>query len=242
MKNNLENLLLNQPIDAVETWVFDLDNTLYSSSSRLFDQVDRKITEFIMQALSLEWDDAHKKQKTFFREYGTTLNGMMRIHGTHPQEYLEYVHDIDLSPIPHSPELDQALNQLPGRKVIFTNGSTDHARNVTEKLGITQHFDGVFDIVDSAFIPKPEHSVYEKMIKAFDINPKAAVMVEDMARNLVPAAALGMTTVWVRTDTAWATQRSDEDHIDHIIDDVAPWLQELVSRNYERTKNGTNKP
>jgi len=236
MKKNHENSLLLQPLETVETWVFDLDNTLYPASSRLFDQVDRKITEFIMQALSLEWDDAHKKQKSFFREFGTTLNGMMQMHGTHPQEYLEYVHDIDLSPIPHSPNLDKALDQLPGRKVIFTNGSTDHARKVTQKLGVTQHFDGIFDIVDCQFIPKPELSVYEKMIAAFGINPKATVMVEDMARNLVPAAALGMTTVWVRTDTAWATEGSDEDHIHHTIDDLTPWLEELVSRKTDSSQ------
>ncbi len=239
MTESQENPILFQPLDAVETWVFDLDNTLYPASSRLFDQVDRKITQFIMQALDLEWGEAHKKQKAFFREYGTTLNGMMQMHGTQPEEYLDYVHNIDLSPIPHAPDLGEALEQLPGRKVIFTNGSTDHAKNVMQKLGVTRHFDGIFDIVDCQFTPKPERSVYEKMIKAFDINPLSAVMIEDMARNLAPAAALGMTTVWVRTDTAWAVEGSDADHIHHIIDDLAPWLKALVAREREQKMQPT---
>jgi len=180
-----------------------------------------------MQALGLGWDDAHKKQKSFFREYGTSMRGMMTMHGTSPDEYLEYVHDIDLSPVPFAPALDAALARLPGRKVIFTNGSTKHAENVTRKLGILQHFDGIFDIVDSQFTPKPDFAVYEKMIAAFKIDPNTSVMVEDMAKNLIPAAALGMTTVWVRTDTDWATEGSEGEHIHHIVDDLTAWLEQI---------------
>ena len=224
--------------DTIETWVFDLDNTLYPASSRLFDQVDRKITEFIMQALDLEWDAAYKKQKKLFREYGTSMRGMMTEHGTSPDEYLDYVHNIDLSPIPASPDLDEALGQLDGRKVIFTNGSTHHATNVTAKLGITHHFDGIFDIVDSQFTPKPDLGVYEKMIANFGLNPKTAVMVEDMARNLVPAAALGMTTVWVRTDSDWAREGSVGDHIHHVVDDLTDWLTMVVEQQSAETVSG----
>ncbi len=216
--------------DSIETWIFDLDNTLYPASSRLFDQVDRKITEFIMQALDLEWDEAYKTQKSYFRDYGTSMRGMMSVHGTAPEDYLTYVHDIDLSPIPASPALDSALAQLAGRKVIFTNGSTKHATNVTKKLGISHHFDGIFDIVDSHYTPKPDHRVYEKMIAAFDLDPRKSVMVEDMARNLVPAAALGMTTVWVRTESEWAREGSVGDHIHHIVDDLTDWLAALAAR------------
>lgn len=181
-----------------------------------------------MQALELNWDDAHKKQKSFFRQYGTSMRGMMTVHGTSPHDYLDYVHDIDLSPVPVSPALDAALNLLPGRKVIFTNGSTKHAQNVTQKLGILDHFDGIFDIVDSQFTPKPDLGVYEKMIAEFGINPKTSVMVEDMARNLVPAHELGMTTVWVRSETDWAKESSSGDHIHHVVDDLAEWLGDLV--------------
>jgi putative hydrolase of the HAD superfamily len=228
MEKNHTKPVLSSPFQSIDTWIFDLDNTLYPSSSRLFDQVDRRITEYIMQALDLEWDDAHKKQKLFFREYGTSLSGMMEVHNIPANEYLEYVHNIDLSPLAPSPALNQALEQLPGRKVIFTNGSTAHAKNVTEKLGITHHFDATFDIVDCEFTPKPDLIVYEKMLSTLSINPKSAVMIEDMARNLVPAAALGITTVWVRTEEAWAVEGAGGDHIEHIVDDLTEWLNSIV--------------
>ena len=228
MEKNQTKPVLSSPFQSIDTWIFDLDNTLYPASSLLFDQVDRRITEYIMQALDLEWDDAHKKQKLFFREYGTSLSGMMEVHNIPANEYLEYVHNIDLSPLAPSPALNQALEQLPGRKVIFTNGSTAHAKNVTEKLGITHHFDATFDIVDCEFTPKPDLVVYEKMLSTFSINPKSAVMIEDMARNLVPAAALGITTVWVRTEEAWAVEGAGGDHIEHIVDDLTEWLNSIV--------------
>ena len=228
MEKNQTKPVLSSPFQSIDTWIFDLDNTLYPASSRLFDQVDRRITEYIMQALDLEWDDAHKKQKLFFREYGTSLSGMMEVHNIPANEYLEYVHNIDLSPLAPSPALNQALEQLPGRKVIFTNGSTAHAKNVTEKLGITHHFDATFDIVDCEFTPKPDLIVYKKMLSTLSINPKSAVMIEDMARNLVPAAALGITTVWVRTEEAWAVEGAGGDHIEHIVDDLTEWLNSIV--------------
>ena len=228
MEKNHTKPVLSSPFQSIDTWIFDLDNTLYPASSRLFDQVDRRITEYIMQALDLEWDDAHKKQKLFFHEYGTSLSGMMEVHNIPANEYLEYVHNIDLSPLAPSPALNQALEQLPGRKVIFTNGSTAHAKNVTEKLGITHHFDATFDIVDCEFTPKPDLIVYEKMLSTLSINPKSAVMIEDMARNLVPAAALGITTVWVRTEEAWAVEGAGGDHIEHIVDDLTEWLNSIV--------------
>jgi len=213
---------------AAETWVFDLDNTLYPASSRLFDQVDKNITRFISQHLSLEWTDAHKIQKTYFREHGTTMRGLMDNHGTDPADFLEFVHDIDLSPVDPAPALDEALARLPGRKIIFTNGSTDHADRIMKKLGVDHHFEAVFDIVDSDYVPKPELVVYEKLIQTHDFEPSTAIMVEDMAKNLIPAAALGMTTVWIRTDSDWGRDQSDGDHIHHVVDDLAGWLGELT--------------
>ena len=211
-----------------ETWVFDLDNTLYPASSRLFDQVDKNITRFIAQHLALEWAEAHKVQKTYFREHGTTMRGMMDNHGTDPADFLEFVHDIDLSPVDPAPALDRALARLPGRKIIFTNGSTHHAERVMNKLGVDHHFDAVFDIVDSDYVPKPESVVYDKLIQRHNFAPSTAIMVEDMAKNLIPAAALGMTTVWVRTDSDWARDQSEGGHIHHVVDDLADWLGNLT--------------
>ncbi len=222
--------LKTDEIERIETWIFDLDNTLYPASSRLFDQIDRNMTNFIMVHLDLDWDAAHKLQKSFFREHGTTMRGLMSNHGTDPEEFLEFVHQIDLSAIPPDPDLDRALERLPGRKVIFTNGTTAHASNVTGHLGIDRHFDATFDIIDSDYIPKPDTGVYAKMVSDLKINPDTAIMFEDMARNLVPAADMGMTTVWVRTDVHWGIDGSDGDHIDHIAEDLGQWLGGLVRR------------
>jgi len=215
-------------IERIETWIFDLDNTLYPASSRLFDQISRNMTRFIMKHLDLDWDAAYRTQKSFFREHGTTMRGLMTNHGTDPLEFLDFVHEIDLSPIAPNPDLDAALDRLDGRKVIFTNGSTDHAANITRHLGIDHHFDATFDIVDSDYTPKPDPGVYTKMTTELKINPDTAIMFEDMARNLVPAANMGMTTVWVRTEVDWGIEGSDGDHIDHIVDDLAKWLGRLV--------------
>jgi len=229
MDRSVVTALANNQIERMGTWIFDLDNTLYPASSRLFDQIDKNITRFIMGHLDLSWDTAYKIQKSYFREHGTSMRGMMTNHGTDPAEFLEAVHQIDLSVIPPNPDLGDALTRLPGRKVIFTNGSTKHAHNVISHLGINHHFEAIFDIVDSGYRPKPDHQVYLKMVADLDINPNDAIMVEDMAKNLVPAAKMGMTTVWVRTDATWGIEGSDGDHIDHIVDDLADWLADLTT-------------
>ncbi len=207
-----------------ETWIFDLDNTLYPASCRLFDQIERNMTLFIQNLLSCERDEAYSVQKTYFREHGTTMAGLMRHHNVAPEEFLSFVHNIDLSDVPISAQLDVALANLPGRKIIFTNGSARHADNVAGHLGIRHHFEAVFDIVAANFIPKPTRSVYDQLTQLHDINPEKTVMVEDMAINLRPAAEMGMTTVWVRVDADWGQRDSDGDHIHHVVDDLPPWL------------------
>ena len=213
-----------------EAWVFDLDNTLYPASSNLFDQIDHNITTFIAKNLQLEWEDAYSVQKTYFHEYGTTMRGLMDHHGIDPAEFLEYVHDIELSPVKPSPVLNRALNRLPGRKFIFTNGSTDHTHRVIARLGVGHHFEAIFDIVESDYVPKPEPAVYARLVERYRINPTTTVMVDDIARNLVPAAVLGMTTVWVRTGSQWGSQQSDSKYIHHVVDDITCWLDDLTSK------------
>ncbi len=213
---------------AVETWVFDLDNTIYPARFNLFDQVDARIGAFIANLLDLDPVAARRIQKQYFRDHGTTLSGLMQNHDVDPHEFLDFVHDIDVACIPPDPLLNQNLQRLPGRKVIYTNGSTGHAENVLDRLGIARHFDGIFDIEAADYVPKPEAAAYRNLIERFRIEPHKAVMVEDLARNLAPAAALGMTTVWVRTDNAWAADGSSQDYIHHVIDDVADWIASLV--------------
>lgn len=212
----------------VETWVFDLDNTIYPARFNLFDQVDVRIGAFIARLLDLDAVAARKIQKQYFRDHGTTLRGLMLNDDVDPHEFLGFVHDIDVGCIPPNPGLDRDLARLAGRKVIFTNGSTGHAENVLERLGIAEQFDGIFAITDADFVPKPEAAPYTAMIERFRIDPGSAVMVEDIARNLEPAAALGMTTVWVRTDNPWAAVGSDDAYVHNVIDDVADWLTGLA--------------
>ena len=224
--------------DHVETWIFDLDNTLYPARFNLFDQVDVRIGQFIARVLEVDHDEARRVQKHYFRAHGTTLRGLMDHHGVAPADFLEFVHEIDYRPIPPNAELECALGRLPGRKIIFTNGTTDHADRVMDRLGVAHHIDGVFDIVDSDYVPKPEPGAYDAMIARFGIDPHQAVMVEDIARNLAPAAALGMTTVWVRTTSQWGQEGSGDDYVHHVIDDLADWLIAIVDTPRDVARGG----
>ena len=219
----------DQRLDHVDVWIFDLDNTLYPASCDLFEQVRVRIGGFIAERFGLSPDDASALQRRYFKQYGTTLRGLMTVDGVAPEEFLDYVHDIDVSPVPPSPGLDRSLEALDGRKLIFTNASTAHAERVMDRLGVARHFDAVVDIAASDYRPKPDRRSYDRMIAAHGIDPATAVMVEDMAVNLVPARALGMTTVWVRTEHDWTGPRPGETHVDREIDDVAAWLESIVA-------------
>lgn len=212
-----------------DTWVFDLDNTLYSGVHGLFEQIDRRMRGYLARFLDVNEDEAYRVQKSYFREYGTTLRGMMINHDMDPTPYLEHVHDIDISAIPPAPELDAALRRLDGRKIIFTNSDMAHVERTLNRLGITDHFDGVFDIVEADYIPKPEPEIYDKLIRRFAIDPTSAVMVEDIARNLAPARARGMTTVWVRpiTECEICKEAPEGDHVDIETDNLVKWLESL---------------
>ena len=213
----------------MNTWVFDLDNTLYSGVHGLFEQIDRRMKAYLAQYLDVDEDEAFRVQKAYFKDYGTTLRGMMLNHGMDPKPYLDYVHDIDISAIPPAPELGAALARLTGRKLIFTNADMAHVERVLARLGIADHFDGGFDIFHADFVPKPEPAIYDQLVRRFDLDPTQAVMVEDIARNLEPARALGMTTVWVRpvTDCAICKEEPEGAYVQHETDDLAAWLAAL---------------
>jgi putative hydrolase of the HAD superfamily len=216
-------------VTEIETWVFDLDNTLYPASCNLFAGVDVRIREFVADFLGLEQDEAYKVQKQFFKEYGTTLRGLMDVHGMAPKEYLDYVHAIDLSPVVANPELDKALAALPGRKIIFTNGDTPHAERVMDRLGVKHHFEPVFDIVAADYVPKPNPSVYQLLVDLYKIEPEKSVMIEDIPRNLEPAANLGMTTVWLKSDSHFGNWGVEGDYIHHVTDDLVATLQSWIA-------------
>ena len=213
---------------AVEAWIFDLDNTLYPASCNLFSQVDARMSAFIQELLSLGPDEARRVQKRYFREHGTTLRGLMTHHRVDPEAFLAFVHDIDFSVIPCAPDLDAALSRLAGRKLVFTNATVPYAERVLARLGIGRHIEAIFDIVAADFRPKPEPESYRQLIAAHGIDPRRAVLVEDIARNLTPAAALGMTTVWVPNDTDWSHHGAEDGHVHHVAEDLTAWLTDLL--------------
>lgn len=212
----------------ISCWVFDLDNTLYPQASNLFARVSRRMTGFIEAEFSLPEDDARALQKRLFLEYGTTMRGLMVEHDMDPIRFLDHVHDIDVSDMAPDPRLAALIERLPGRRVIFTNGSVPHADRITRQLGIDHLFEGTFDIVAADFIPKPDPRPYHEMIARFDFDPSRAVMVEDMAKNLKPAAELGMTTVWLRHDLEWSSDGATGGHVHHEISDLTAWLEHIT--------------
>ena len=206
-------------------WVFDLDNTIYPAECNLFAQVDVRIGQFIAEALGLPHDEARRLQKGFFRRYGTTMKGLMQEYGIDPHRFLDYVHDIDYSPLPPSAALAAALDRLDGPKYIFTNGSVKHAEAVLDRLGVAAQFVDIFDIAAAGFDPKPLDPFYDLFLERHAMDPAAAVLIEDIAINLKPAHDRGMTTVHVRTASEWAMNDRDADYIHHTTDDLLAFLQ-----------------
>ena len=212
-----------------DCWIFDLDNTLYPDDLGLFGQVSRRMTEFIYRHLDLAHDAARALQTRYFREYGTTLRGLMLRDGVDAEGFLDFVHDIDLTRLAPDPVLTTALRRLPGRKLIFTNGSKPHAERILARRDLAGMFDDIVDIVASDFVPKPDPRPYEALIRRHRIDAARTVMVEDMAQNLVPARSLGMATVWVRTATDFGAVADGA--VDHAIHDLPQWLDRLTGLN-----------
>jgi putative hydrolase of the HAD superfamily len=213
----------------VRDWIFDLDNTVYPASCGLFDQVDRRIVEFVQDFLGLDSGAARLVQRRYFREHGSCLRGLMVNHALDPARFLDYVHDIDMSPLSPAPELAAVLGRLPGRKIIFTNGSTRHAEKVLGHLGVAQHFTEIHDIAAADYLPKPVPQSYRILLDRHGVVPAAAVYIEDIARNLEPAAALGMTTAWIAPADRDTKARPPR-YVHHVVENLARWLASLIGR------------
>jgi len=214
-------------LSKIKFWLFDLDNTLYSGDTKVFDQVDKKMSKFISEKLNVSLEEAKKIQKNYFHEYNTTLNGMIKNHDINANEFLEFVHDVDLEFLKEDEPLKTEIEKLKGKKIIFTNGSRAHASNVTSRIGIEQLFDGVFDIVDSDFYPKPSIEPYKKIIENYKIIPEYCIFFEDIARNLKPAYELGMKTVWIENNEPWAAKYSDEEFVNYKTGSLTKFLKEI---------------
>jgi putative hydrolase of the HAD superfamily len=227
-------LLAVPGFDHVETWIFDLDNTLYPSHARLWPQVDERITLFLAEMMGLDGMSARALQKYYYTRYGTTLKGLMDEHAISAEDFLAFAHDIDLSLLDPDPELGRAIEVLPGRKLILTNGSRQHAENVAGKLGIRDHFEEIFDIVAADFVPKPEAQTYEKFLRVHDVDPSRAAMFEDLAKNLVVPHAMGMRTILVLPRTPDPFREADEQaaveapYIDHSTTDLTGFLTGIL--------------
>ncbi|NEW95830.1 pyrimidine 5'-nucleotidase [Rhodopseudomonas sp. BR0G17] len=222
--------------DHVETWVFDLDNTLYPHHLNLWQQVDARIRDFVANWLKVSPEEAFRIQKDYYKRHGTTMRGMMTEHGVHADDYLAYVHAIDHSPLQPNPAMGDAIERLPGRKLILTNGSTSHAGKVLERLGIGHHFEAVFDIIAADLEPKPAPQTYRRFLDRHGVDPARAAMFEDLARNLTVPHQLGMTTVLVVPDDSqdvvredWELEGRDAAHVDHVTDDLTGFLGKLSS-------------
>ena len=212
----------------IRAWIFDLDNTLYPASADLFGLIDVRMGLYVQRLLGVDAEEGKRIQKDLFRTHGTTLSGLMRTHDIDPHEFLAFVHDIEMDALAEDERIVRAVAKLPGRKLIFTNGDAPYAGRVLERLGLSKSFEAIHDIHACAYEPKPSPGSYTSMVDAFGIDPTTSLFVEDMARNLKPAKAIGMTTVWVNNGSEYGGHEAHPDFIDYEIHDVGHWLDDIT--------------
>jgi putative hydrolase of the HAD superfamily len=212
----------------IDSWIFDLDNTLYPASCDLFALIDERMGAYIERLVGCDSDQARAIQKRYFRDHGTTLSGLMALHGTDPRHFLDDVHDIALDRVVHDARLVEAIACLPGRKLVFTNGDVDYAQRVLDRLGLGASFEAIHDIHAMDYVPKPAPASYAAMCARWDIDPARALFAEDMARNLKPAKQLGMTTLWIDNGSEQASEDEFAPFIDYRTAHLTDWLHELT--------------
>ena len=218
--------------NRIDTWIFDLDNTLYSADSGIFQQVHQLMGKFIVEHLNVNINEAINIQRKYYKKHGTTLRGLMDNHGIDPDSFLEEVHKLDYSIVNPNLKLAKNLENLNGKKFIFTNANKKHADIILDKLQITNLFEGIFDIKMANYIPKPEIQTYEKLIETYNINPNKTIMFDDIAKNLVPAAKVGFTTVWINVGHENFSDdiASSKRYLDHQTKDLSNWLSNINMR------------
>lgn len=214
----------------VDCWIFDLDNTLYHPDCDLFGQIDVRMGAYIQRLLDCDAEAARVVQKRYFHEHGTTLSGLMRHHGVEPGDFLDYVHDIDLSVVKADPDMRAALLRLPGRRMVFTNGDASYAWRVLGRLGIDDIFDELHDIIACDYVPKPAQYAYDSLVRLRAVKPETALFVEDMAQNLRPAKAMGMMTVWINNGSERGDHNVDHAWIDEEISHIGHWLNQITEK------------
>ena len=215
-------------LSHIRNWIFDLDNTLYPASANLFPLIDARMGEYIMKLIGCDAVEAHRIQKDYFFAHGTTLAGLMTEHEVDPHHFLNYVHDVEMDVIERNEALVAALARLPGRKLIFTNADTSYAGKILERIGLHDSFEAVHDIHATGFRPKPDPQAYQGLLDAYGLDPHHSLFVEDMARNLKPAKAIGMTTVWVDNGSEQPPGDTERGFIDYTTNDIGHWLLEIL--------------
>ena len=232
MTDNIRSSGQTGPVDGfdhVNTWVFDLDNTLYPVTEALLAHIDEHMGNFVANFLNVDAEEAHRIQKAYFRKYGLTLRGLMIHHGLDPVRYYDEMTPMDLSEVTPNPALGEAIGRLPGRKIIYTNASVHHAEMVLDHMGIRQVFEAIYDISAADYLPKPAIESYRALCDLHRIDPSKAVMVDDISRNLAPAAELGMTTVWLKTGAEWSLESEIDAHIHHVAGDIMDWVEGVAT-------------
>ena len=214
-------------LDHVRNWIFDLDNTLYPHGARLFEQVDRRITDYIARFFKVDRDEAYKIQKGYFHTRGTTLSGLMAEHGVDPYEYLADVHDIEMDVLDENAPLAAVIARLPGRKIIFTNADALYAGKILSKLGLGESFEAIHDVHAAQYRPKPAPEAYQHLCDAYGLDPSESLFADDMARNLKPAKLIGMTTLWVDNGSEQG-EEGDRDFVDFTTRDITHWLHDIL--------------
>lgn len=213
----------------INTWIFDLDNTLYSADSGIFQQVHKLMGEFISKNLKMDMVEAKKLQSKYYKQHGTTLRGLMDNHGVEPDYFLDEVHKLDYSIVGPNEILNKELEKIQGRKIIYTNANKKHVVDVLERINLANFFDEIFDIKMANYIPKPEIRPYEQIIDIFNINPSSSAMFDDIAKNLVPAKKVGFTPVWV--DAGYENFSDDiqasKDYLDYSTRNLSSFLKDI---------------
>lgn len=215
-------------LSHIDAWIFDLDNTLYPAHSSLFPQIDARMGLYIQRLLNVDPQEAHRIQKGLFHSHGMTLPGLMALYKVDPHDFLRDVHDVDIEVIRPHPELGDLIGRLPGRKYVFTNADAPYAERVLERLGLSHAFDALHDIHALGYVPKPQPPAYLHLCESHGIAPARSLFVEDMARNLAPAKAIGMRTVWIDNGSEQGPE-GGRDHIDFIIHDLAEFLADVLA-------------
>ena len=212
----------------IDTWLFDMDNTLYEVSNGLLEQIHERMHLYLMQHYGIHQGEAITRRQALFQQYGTTLMGLIQTESIDPHYYLEFVHDIDISNVNAKPELAQLIARLPGRKLVFTNAAKHYALKVAQRLGIYQHFEAIFDIADAGFVSKPNQQPYQYLCQQHKVKPNHSAFFDDMSRNLIPAAQMGMRTIWVNHNNPQSNHYQGHTDIHFETDNLTQFLQQQV--------------